>query len=75
MLYIVLTFLFLSVLFYLIFGGADFGVGVMEFFSSNKNKSITKTTAYRVIGTSMGSESYLVNHMYCDYVDCFSELL
>ncbi|MFK8036893.1 MAG: cytochrome d ubiquinol oxidase subunit II [Crocinitomicaceae bacterium] len=50
MIYIVLFFLFLSVLFYLIFGGADFGVGVLEFFSAKKNKRITKETAYRIIG-------------------------
>lgn len=50
MVYIVLIFLFLSVLFYLIFGGADFGVGVLEFLSSKKNKEITKRTAYRIIG-------------------------
>ena len=47
---IVIAFLFLSILFYLVFGGADFGVGVLEFFSSKKNKEITKRTAYKVIG-------------------------
>ncbi len=50
MIVVVLAFLFLSILFYLTFGGADFGVGVLEFFSSKKNKKITKDTAYRVIG-------------------------
>ena len=48
--FIVLTFLFLAILFYLLFGGADFGVGVLEFFSSKQNKEITKKTAYRIIG-------------------------
>lgn len=47
---IVLAFLFVAILFYLLFGGADFGVGVLEFFSSKKNKMITKQTAYRIIG-------------------------
>lgn len=50
MLYVVLLFLFLSVLFYLAFGGADFGVGIIELFSSRKNKKVTKKTAYRIIG-------------------------
>jgi cytochrome d ubiquinol oxidase subunit II len=50
MIYIVLTFLFLSILFYLLFGGADFGMGILEFLSAKSNKSITKRTAYRVIG-------------------------
>ncbi len=50
MIYIVLAFLFLSILFYLVFAGADFGVGILEFFSAKRNKAITKKTAYRVIG-------------------------
>ena len=50
MVYVVLSFLFLSMLFYLAFGGADYGVGVIELFSGKKNRQRTKTTAYRVIG-------------------------
>jgi len=50
MIVIVIAFLFLSILFYLVFGGADFGVGVLEFLSNKKNKIITKRTAYKVIG-------------------------
>lgn len=50
MLAIVLTFLFLAILFYLTLGGADFGVGIIELFSGKRNKVITKRTAYRVIG-------------------------
>lgn len=50
MLIIVLAFLFLSILFYVMFGGADFGVGILEFFSKSKNKEITKTTSYGIIG-------------------------
>lgn len=50
MLFVVITFLFLSILFYIVFGGADFGVGILEFFSGKKNRLITKTTSYRIIG-------------------------
>lgn len=50
MIIVVLTFLFLSVYFYLLLGGADFGVGILEFFSSSKNRNITKSVAYRIIG-------------------------
>ena len=50
MIYVVLGFLFLSILFYLVFGGADFGVGILELFSARRRQDITKTTAYRIIG-------------------------
>jgi cytochrome d ubiquinol oxidase subunit II len=50
MLAIVIGFLFLSILFYVVFGGADFGVGILEFFSGKKNRNITKTTSYSIIG-------------------------
>ena len=50
MIEIVLLFLFLGIYFYLLFGGADFGVGILELFSGKKNKAITKSAAYRVIG-------------------------
>lgn len=50
MIYIVLAFLFLSIYFYLIFGGADFGVGILELLSHKKNRDRTKRVAYRVIG-------------------------
>lgn len=42
--------LFFSIYLYVIFGGADFGVGVLEFFLRNKNKYLTKNIGYRVIG-------------------------
>jgi len=48
--YIVLFFLFFSAFAYTLLGGADFGVGALEFFSSKKNKQISKNTAYRIIG-------------------------
>lgn len=50
MIYVVLLFLFIGLLFYLVFGGADFGVGVLELFSSKKNRALNKHTIYRVIG-------------------------
>jgi cytochrome d ubiquinol oxidase subunit II len=50
MIYLVLLFLFVGILFYLVFGGADFGVGVLELFSSKKNRALNKNTYYRVIG-------------------------
>jgi cytochrome d ubiquinol oxidase subunit II len=50
MLYVVLIFLWLSVLLYLLLGGADFGAGVLELFSSGKARYITRKTMHRVIG-------------------------
>lgn len=47
---IVLFFLFVSVLFYLLFGGADFGAGILELFSRKKNQAQTADITYRVIG-------------------------
>lgn len=47
---IVLFFLFFAAFAYALLGGADFGVGILELFSGKKNKSISKTTAYRIIG-------------------------
>ncbi len=42
--------MFVSLFFYVLFAGADFGAGILELFSSRKNKELTKTVAYRVIG-------------------------
>ncbi len=50
MVYLVLAFLFVAILFYLVFGGADFGAGILEFFSSEKNKKATQDLTYKVIG-------------------------
>ncbi|MGS2739756.1 cytochrome d ubiquinol oxidase subunit II [Sinomicrobium sp. M5D2P17] len=47
---VVFLFLFVSVYFYLIFGGADFGVGILELLSSGENKKVTKKIAYQIIG-------------------------
>src|SRR6476469_5274693 len=48
--YIVITFLFLSILLYVLLGGADFGAGIVELFTSRKNKGKTRRTLYHAIG-------------------------
>lgn len=50
MLYIVLFFTLFSLLLYVLLGGADFGAGIVELFSSRGNKEITRSTIYRVMG-------------------------
>ncbi|RKS53660.1 cytochrome bd-I ubiquinol oxidase subunit 2 apoprotein [Gillisia mitskevichiae] len=50
MLYVVLFFLMFSLLLYVILAGADFGAGIVELFSSQKNRHLTKKTVYRVMG-------------------------
>jgi cytochrome d ubiquinol oxidase subunit II len=50
MLYVVIIFLWTSILLYLLLGGADFGAGIIELFTSRKNKSITRKTLYSAIG-------------------------
>ncbi len=50
MLYIVITFLFLAIVLYFLLGGADFGAGIIELFTSEDNKSRTRKTMYQAIG-------------------------
>src|SRR6195952_4659590 len=50
MLYIVITFLFLAIVLYFLLGGADFGAGIIELFTSETNKSRTRKTMYQAIG-------------------------
>ncbi len=50
MLYIVLFFLVFSLYLYIVLGGADYGAGIVELFSSKENQRITKKTIYRVMG-------------------------
>ncbi len=50
MLYVVLFFLLFSFFLYVLLGGADFGAGIVELFTSKKNKNITRDTIYRVMG-------------------------
>ena len=48
--YIVITYLGLSILLYLVLGGADFGAGILELFTSSRNRSRTRQTLYDAIG-------------------------
>ncbi|WP_062058674.1 cytochrome d ubiquinol oxidase subunit II [Aquimarina longa] len=50
MLYVVLFFLVFSLYLYVVLGGADYGAGIVELFSSEENQKITKKTVYRVMG-------------------------
>lgn len=50
MIYIVIGFLWAAILLYLLLGGADFGAGIIEFFTSRKNKAQTRDTLYHAIG-------------------------
>jgi len=50
MLYVVLFFLTFSLFLYVVLGGADYGAGIIELFSSEENQKITKKTIYRVMG-------------------------
>lgn len=47
---IVIIFLWLSILLYLLLGGADFGAGIIELFTSSKNRQRTRKTLYYAIG-------------------------
>ena len=50
MLYIVIAYLWMAILLYLLLGGADFGAGILELFTSGKNRSVTRKTMYKAIG-------------------------
>jgi cytochrome d ubiquinol oxidase subunit II len=50
MLYIVIAFLFLAIVLYFLLGGADFGAGIIELFTSGQNKDRTRKTMYHAIG-------------------------
>lgn len=50
MLYVVLSFLMFSFFLYVLLGGADFGAGIVELFTSPGNKKTTRDTVYRVMG-------------------------
>src|SRR6201985_1412907 len=50
MLYVVIIFLFFAILLYFLLGGADFGAGIIELFTSTNNKSRTRHTMYKAIG-------------------------
>jgi cytochrome bd ubiquinol oxidase subunit II len=50
MLYVVVGYLWFAILLYLLLGGADFGAGILELFTSGKSKSQTRKTMYKAIG-------------------------
>ncbi|WP_143961251.1 cytochrome d ubiquinol oxidase subunit II [Litoribacter populi] len=50
MLYVVIAFLYIALLFYLLFGGADFGAGIIELFTSDAKKEKSRLLTYRAIG-------------------------
>lgn len=50
MIYVVMAFLWASLLLYLLLGGADFGAGIIELFTSRANRKKTRKTAYKAIG-------------------------
>lgn len=50
MLYVVIIFLWTSILLYLLLGGADYGAGIIELFTSKANKIQTRKTLYEAIG-------------------------
>jgi cytochrome bd ubiquinol oxidase subunit II len=50
MLYVVIVFLWVSLLLYLLLGGADFGAGIIELFTSQDNKAKTRKISYQAIG-------------------------
>ncbi len=50
MLYVVIAFLWVSLLLYVLFGGADFGAGIVELFTSKADRKSTRKLAYEAIG-------------------------
>jgi cytochrome bd ubiquinol oxidase subunit II len=50
MLYIVMAYLWGAILLYLLLGGADFGAGIIELFTSGSNRRKTRRTMYQAIG-------------------------
>src|SRR3569833_295981 len=50
MLYVVITYLWLALLLYLLLGGADFGAGIIELFTTEPNRPQTRRISYHAIG-------------------------
>src|ERR1700712_1229818 len=50
LLYVVILFLFAAITLYFLLGGADFGAGIIELFTSTDNKHRTRKTMYQAIG-------------------------
>ena len=45
-----IAFLYLAILLYVLLGGADFGAGIIEMFTSQRNIRRTRKTVYHAIG-------------------------
>ena len=50
MLYVVIVYLWVALLLYLLLGGADFGAGIIELFTTKDNKAKTRKISYEAIG-------------------------
>ncbi|MET1054574.1 MAG: cytochrome d ubiquinol oxidase subunit II [Pedobacter sp.] len=50
MVYVVIIFLWTAILLYLLLGGADFGAGIIELFTSKANRHRTRKNMYEAIG-------------------------
>lgn len=50
MLTVVILFLFFAIVLYFLLGGADFGAGIIELFTSANNRHRTRSTMYQAIG-------------------------
>ncbi|MDB5026254.1 MAG: cytochrome d ubiquinol oxidase subunit [Mucilaginibacter sp.] len=50
MLYVVIVYLWVALLLYLLLGGADFGAGIIELFTSEDNKAKARKILYHAIG-------------------------
>lgn len=50
MFYVVLLFLWTSILIYLLMGGADYGAGILELFSQSTDKPLIRRRSYHVMG-------------------------
>ena len=50
MLYVVIVYLWAAILLYLVLGGADFGAGIIELMSSERNQQRIRKTMYQAIG-------------------------
>jgi len=50
MIYVVMVYLWVALLLYLLLGGADFGAGIIELFTSEDNRAKTRKISYEAIG-------------------------
>src|ERR1700712_2444206 len=48
--FVVILYLWLSVLLYLTLGGADFGAGIIELVTAGRDRSVTRKTLHHAIG-------------------------